>query len=375
MAYRKRSNQKTEVKITPYNGRAYGLRWRCGQHSGEITSGEIDHTAAAIAAGELLAELKLGILPKEETSNALIEWETFRDLYERDALPRLSKSTSVMWTTSANWLEKLVNPRSLADVNKQSMRLFRDKLLNGDKKRKPLSAASVRSYMAHIKASLAWACDEADLLETVPRIRLPRQEGGSKMRSRAITRKEFCQILLAAPKVRPRDSRDWTRFLKGLWHSGFRVDELRRLSWDQTEPFCVVSDGFKYPLIRILYQGQKARREEYAVIPRPLWRLIDTPNKTGNVFPLAGRNGQMSRKRVIRIIGGIGKASGVVTDQAKQKTATSHDIGKRAWLTRMDGELTAPELQKVARHASLETTMSYYHHKEAETLAAKLWEK
>lgn len=81
----------------------------------------------------------------------------------------------------------------------------------------------------------------------------------------------------------------------------------------------------------------------------------------------------MTRKRVIHVVGEIGKKSGVITGETKQKTATSHDIGKRAWLTRMDGKLTGPELQKAARHASIETTMSYYHHKDAEKPAKKLW--
>ena len=83
----------------------------------------------------------------------------------------------------------------------------------------------------------------------------------------------------------------------------------------------------------------------------------------------------MTRKRLIRVIGQIGKRAGVVTNPDKGKTATSHDIGKRSFLPKIDSRLTMPEAHKAMGHAKFDTTATFYDTRDAQQLAAKLWAK
>ena len=53
--------------------------------------------------------------------------------------------------------------------------------------------------------------------------------------------------------------------------------------------------------------------------------------------------------------------------------ATSHDIGRRAFATRMGQVLTLAELKDWMRHESATTTLNYYHLPAAMQLAARVW--
>ena len=128
----------------------------------------------------------------------------------------------------------------------------------------------------------------------------------------------------------------------------------------------------------MLESGHKARRDEYQPLTPEFWKLIEVPKpqRHGYVFPFSARRSgaQLTRKATIRIVSELGAAAGVITDAATGKTATSHDIGRRAFLTRMDKLLSIAELQKWARHASPQTTMGYYHHRTAIELGRKVWD-
>ncbi|MEN1681079.1 MAG: site-specific integrase [Planctomycetota bacterium] len=296
-------------------------------------------------------------------------WVQFRDRYEAEVLPSLSRSSLTQWITTANWIEKTIKPQRLGDINKSLLSRFTAKLREHN-----LAEASVQSYLNTLQAALGWA-EEVDLVERAPRLRMRRQARGAKqMRSRPITAEEFERIVMAVPKVRPRDAAEWEKFLHGLWHSGLRVDELRRLSWDDAADLAI-DTTHDVPLIRMMASGHKARRHEFQPMTPQFWDLIKGGDRIGYVFTFsATRKGpQLSLKTTIRNVAAIGEAAGVITEAATGKTATSHDIGRRAFLTRMDQLLTVPELQKWARHASPQTTMGYYHHRTAVELGRKVW--
>ncbi|TWT33844.1 Tyrosine recombinase XerC [Posidoniimonas corsicana] len=364
MAIRERGSNGPRVRVVPYKNRPYGLRWRRADGSTrELSSGCKRRRDAERAA----VELEIDLAQNDPDSPRLL-WSLFRERYEQEKLPQLSRKSESQWVTAANWLERTVAPTRLSDVNKSMLSRFTAKL-----RERGLSESSIRSYLATLLAALGWACD-VDLIETVPRVRLPRKAGGQKMRSRPITSEEYERILMTVAKVRPHDAEVWRRFLQGLWHSGLRVDELRRLSWEPAAELSI-DTSHEFPLIRMLASGHKSRRDEFQPVTREFWNLIATapPNRRGYVFPLPGRKGQMRPSNVVRVVSEIGKAAGVITDPVKGKTATSHDIGRRAFLTRMDQLLTIPELQKWARHASPDTTMGYYHHRTAVELGRKVW--
>ena len=267
-----------------------------------------------------------------------------------------------MFTTVANSIEKVLAPRKLGDLDSASLTAWLASL-----RRSGRAAATVQSYWGTLRASLSWA-KWAGMLLAVPEVRLPRG-GAKKARGRAVTPAEFDLILAAVEAVRPNDVEPWRRFLRGLWHSGLRVDELRRLSWEPNAEV-QLTEEFALPLIR--FRVQKNRQETLQPITKEFWSLCEGSLRRGWVFPLKGDE-QLSVKRTVRILSAIGKASGVIADPATGRTASSHDFGRRAFLTRLDGSLTLLELQRWARHASPQTTAAYYHHVDAVDLARRLW--
>lgn len=349
-----------------YQDRPYGLRWkRADGSTREITSGCTRRRDAERAAAELEIDLA-----ENNPDSPNLSWTLFCQRYLDEHVEQLSEGSKSAWTTTRNWVDKTVKPRRLAELNKSMLSRFQAEL-----RKSGLAETSIRTYLSTLLAALGWACD-VDLLGQVPRVRLPRQAGSKHMRSRPITEEEYERILMCCPKVRPHDHQQWDRFIQGLWHSGLRVDELRRLSWDLSAELAI-DTTHEIPLIRMQAGGHKARRDEYQPITPDFWKLIELPppDRQGYVFQFscARKSKQITRKSCIRIVSSIGSKAGVITDTATGKKATSHDIGRRAFLTRMDKLLSIAELQKWARHKSPQTTMAFYHHRTAIELGRKVW--
>ncbi|MCA9235868.1 MAG: site-specific integrase [Planctomycetales bacterium] len=321
-------------------------------------------------AQRLAAALEEEIAAGTVDSGAL-HWDRFRPRYEREHLAELSAKYRSQWTTAANALERLHNPEliRLEDLTASLLSRFSLRLREEGK-----SPASIAAYLRALRAALGWA-ERLGLIDRRPRVAMPRQAKGKRMRSRPITLEEFERLLAAVPKVRPKDSRRWERLLHGLWHSGLRISELLRLSWDPGG-LLWVDCTHPIPMLGIRAEGQKRRTDQYQPITPEFWALIDCPaeSRRGYVFSLPGRKAeQMTAGRVIRIVGDIGRKAGVVTDADTRKCATSHDVGRRPFTTRLGRVLSQAELAEWMRHRSADTTMQYYFHSEAQALAARVW--
>lgn len=368
MAFRKRDSSLTEVKVVSYKDRPYGLRWtRSDGTNREVSSGCTRRKDAERAAAELELDLKSGDVDSPD-----ISWPLFRRRYEAEHLSSLAPSTFGQWTTAANWFEKIIDPQLLSQVSKSTMSRFQSEL-----KETGLADASVDSYVRTMQNAWGWAVEDVELMREAPRLRRSRKgKFVRKMRSRAINLEELERILMATDKVRRNDASEWKKFILGLWHSGLRVDELRRLSWDEDE-LLTVDTTRAIPVIRMLGPGHKNRNDCYQVITKDFWELIklSKPKRSGYVFPFscARKSPQISRKRLIRVISDIGSVSNVITEPTKGKTASSHDIGKRAFLTRMvaDGH-SLDDTRRMGRHSSEETTKAYYLYEDAQELAKKV---
>jgi integrase len=81
----------------------------------------------------------------------------------------------------------------------------------------------------------------------------------------------------------------------------------------------------------------------------------------------------MSVKRIVRLVSAIGREAGIETNPDTGKGVTSHDIGRRAFLPRIEGALTVPEAHKAMGHADLQTTLDYYDTRDALDIAEKLF--
>ncbi|KKN38344.1 hypothetical protein LCGC14_0754190 [marine sediment metagenome] len=301
-------------------------------------------------------------------------WIEFCMRYQREHLSSLSGKSREAWKTTRRWIGRIEQPATINEVDAAFVVRWQNGL-----RRHGVGETSIAAYSARLRAALRWAAD-LEIIATAPKVRLPHKaKGKSKLaRSREVRTEEFERMLMAAEKVRPTDSHRWQRFLRGLWHSGFRLDELRRLSWDAGAQWSIDASGL-VPLVRILGDAEKAGTDREQPITPEFWDLcceVPEESRHGYVFPLPGRSGrQMTVKRIGRIISSIGRRAGVITDATSGKCATSQDVGRRAFTTRMSGRLSLADLQKWMRHASVQTTLDYYHHADAEQLSAKVWGK
>jgi integrase len=75
-----------------------------------------------------------------------------------------------------------------------------------------------------------------------------------------------------------------------------------------------------------------------------------------------------------KIIAAIGRKSGVITNAVDRKNPTAHDL-RRSFGTRWAKRVMPAVLQKLMRHASIQTTMTYYVDLDVDEMADDLWAK
>jgi integrase len=186
-------------------------------------------------------------------------------------------------------------------------------------------------------------------------------------------------MLLAAPKVRPHDAAEWERLITGVWLSGLRLGEAVALSWDEGAAFAVDLSG-RRPAFRIQAEGQKSGRDEVLPLTPDFaeWLLAAFPEaeRVGRVFKVRSRrDGQpLPSHHIGRVVSKIGRKAGVVTNKAEGKYAGLHDL-RRAFCTRWAKRVMPAVLRRLARHASITTTLAYYVDLDAAEVADELWAK
>jgi integrase len=188
-------------------------------------------------------------------------------------------------------------------------------------------------------------------------------------------------MLLAVPKVRPRDALAWERFLTGLWLSGLRLGEAVALSWELDASFAVDLSG-RFPAFRIEARAQKGRRDERLPMTpdfaRWLLATFGESERRDHVFKLPNlQDGSpFNATKAGVVIKRIGRKAGVVVtrdpDTGKVKYASAHDC-RRSFGTRWASKVRTPVLQRLMRHRSINTTLRYYVALDADEVAADLW--
>ncbi|MBA4106846.1 MAG: hypothetical protein C0485_13930 [Pirellula sp.] len=178
--------------------------------------------------------------------------------------------------------------------------------------------------------------------------------------------------------------------LRGLWWSGLRLGEALQLSWEADAPITVHLDG-KYPKLRIWAPAQKSKRDGLLPIaPEFAEFLLATPEdeRVGLVFGIEGpKPGKpLSTKRASRYVSAIGAKAGVVVTQDVGRSKVDEETGetvnipkfagahdfRRAFGTRWSKRVMPAVLKQLMRHASIETTMSYYVEHNADDVSAEL---
>ncbi len=340
-------------------------------------------------------------------------WQQFRQRYEDEVVPSLADRTADKIGTVFNAIERVL-PRvangRLAHLDTQAVSRFQAALREGKR-----SESTIASYLAHLRASLAWAHDQG-MIPSVPKIRKPQRakKGGRSSKGRPITAEEFDRLLTKIPaaladwrrlkreayrktrqragkkvraskadqvpvEVSPEAVESWRRYLRGLWLSGLRLGESVNLYWDRTDRLCLDLKA-RRPMLRIPAECEKGHRDRLLPItPDAAEFLLATPEESrkGRVFrPLMPSGNPANAEQAGRMIALIGELARVVvhTDPrtGKVKFASAHDL-RRSFGNRWAKRVMPAVLQQLMRHESIQTTMGFYVALDANDLAEDLY--
>ncbi len=393
-----------KVKLTTHGNRRYLQMYYddpiTGKREQRSTKTD-DYQVAQRVAGAWESELRGG--KYKPASN--VTWDDLFDRYLSEVGSSLSKSTNVVVTTVFNAVEKLVGkPQRLRNINADWLSRFQSALRASGR-----SEATIRTYLAHLRAVLKWAVD-LELLPEVPKIKMPKRAKQQKvMKGRPITGEEFERMLgkveagLLAVRITKVSKRpigmkakekllamrqqqaaavaaSWKHLLRGLWLSGLRLGEALELWWDERPDKISVDLESRRPMLRIRAELEKGGQDRILpMTPDFASFLLETPEgeRHGPVFRPLGLRGQQCRgvDYASRRICAIGEAAGVKVNsdpKGNVKFASAHDL-RRAFGARWAPKVMPAVLQQLMRHESIETTLRYYVGQNAHATADAVW--
>lgn len=373
------------VHVVEYKDRAnLVMRYRCPLTGKQVqkSSGTKRKKEAAKRAAQWEAEINEG----RYKHSPRMGWQEFREFYEDSTAPTMKASTAERYAITFNAFEHYCRPQRVADLNTGRVTAFASELrkpqtrtlAGGRKKTTTLAPASVARHLRHLKAIARWA-NKQGLLPDVPHFEMPTKASGARrMKGRPITDAEF-QAMLDATEgyVGAAAAESWKLVLRGLWWSGLRLSEAVALRWDH-EPggVSVVMDG-KHSLLHFDGEAQKSGKAQLVPLaPEAVQLLEPIQQSTGYVFNPMRLDGEpmiRDREKWGRYIGRIGKAAGVVTEPEKGRHATAHDL-RRAFGKRWAKLVMPARLMELMRHATIETTMTFYVGSDARSTASELWD-
>jgi integrase len=374
------------VRLAVPKNRPIQLRYYCPEAKREIrmSTGTRDLEAAEQQKAELEARLLLG-LPTQTVAKTPagpeMDWSDFRELYRTLHLVAVRDSTAAAAESRLDLAERILKPKTLADVAATSaLQKLQAEMLAGreTRRKKPRSPHTVRGHMGGVLGALNWAYLQ-DWLPTPPKVRKLKVSKSKAMKGRPITEQEFKKMLEATDGVVGADAaHSWRYLLRGLWESALRLSELMNVSWNLAGTIRPVWAESRLPLLDIPASMQKNDTEQsIPLLPafEDLLNEIPTEDRKGWVFePLSlqlqlGRRIQVDRPSsewVGKIVSRIGKAAGIIVEEADERTgrpvkhASAHDLRRSCGERLRNAGVPPLVICRVMRHESWETTRKHY---------------
>ena len=391
-------NDTIKVKVTKYGDRKNWMMYYDCPLSGKRVTRSTGKTAkrqAERVAAVWEDELKTG----RYKPNSNVTWEEFRERYETEVLPGLADNTYNTVGSVFNAIERICTPKKLSNLTAERLSHFQKVLRSGESR--PRSEATIRTYLAHLKAALKWAV-EMGMLTGVPTIKMPKRAKGQKvMKGRPITREEFERMLDKVPaalferkghkgKLKPQAAKlteqqkamitaSWRHFLTGLWWSGLRLGEALELYWERDDKLTMDLAGPR-PMFLIRAALEKGNEDRILPMTPDFAQFVTATHedrRRGPVFRLLGLRRQECRDRdwVSHVVCRIGKLAGVKVNTSaagKVKFASAHDL-RRSFGARWAPRVMPVVLQQLMRHESIDTTLRYYVGQDAVSMADTIW--
>jgi integrase len=345
-----------------------------------------DEAEAEQARSDLEYELNHGL----HREGSRTSWDTFRAAFEAEYLPGVREDTRLLYANVFNHFERVCRPGGMDSITARTLSQFvaglRQTPGKGGSMTKP---STIFSRLSSLKAAFRWACAQGmmTVLPGFPEVKVPRKKPQP-------VAPDLYERLLAAtndPFLRT--------FVASAWLIGLRRGEAQRLCWDCSgdEPW------LDFPRQRIWLPAGfvKAVEDQWVPLPPELGRmLLELPVPSVNLTVKRrsndGRNDKNPVKSaekpsvadgqttVDRRSGFVFPWHGLTRSAATQKVVTlARRAGvpltlrtlRRGFGCRYAGQVPAQTLQRLMRHASINTTLAYYANLDAAAEEAILGKK
>ena len=302
-------------------------------------------------------------------------WQVFSDRYVRQVLDTRSEKSREAFYRASDLLTGYLGDFLITDLSAHHLAEWSEYLA------KTLAPASVRSYLARIRASLKWA-STIGLIPNCPDFTIPKVL--DKPAGRPLTTEEFERMLHSCKSVCGRQHKSWSNLLWALWLSGMRVAEILDFHWDDDSHIRPIRLTSSAPLLQFPAVKHKQRKEQLTPMATDFAQWLLTKRESDRVgyvlHPRTPSSVTRAPKTVGRRISAIGCAAKVVVSRKKDgspKYASAHDL-RRSFGFRW--ALLVPEvvLAEMMRHKSIETTRKFYLGQSAARTAdaiAEAWRK
>lgn len=305
-------------------------------------------------AGKLQSDLNEGKYSKIVKT----PWAHVADKYESDVLAGKATGTLQKWLSTRHKVEAYLNPVSAASVTADRIGELTRKL-----RETKIAEASIKSYLAMLRAMLRWAA-KVQLIPTAPHVEMPTRTGGSK--GRPISESEFKRMLDVVPKtVGNENAEQWKFLLRFLWTSGLRLGEALNTTWG-TGPIAVIMAG-DFPRLCIEALADKSGKPRLLPLaPEAAELLAGIPEekRVGRLLrlPMLYTPDLVRMDSVSKVVSQIGQDAGVIVAKSPDgavKYASAHDL-RRSFGARWASRVLPQQLQEMMRHRSISTTLLFY---------------
>ncbi len=304
-----------------------------------------------------------------------VRWSCIVDRYIDEHLSKHSKHNKTQFMTASGRFVCVFGEPSVRKVGDEMIVKFTSAMIDDN-----CSPSSVNAYLRQIRAFLKW-CKKKRIItsDELPVVEMLKIKPEDVSRGRALTSDGLKKVIDTIPLIVERYWESWRDFILGLWHSGFRVNELLKLSWD--DPKFILVDGIdtSTPLFSIPSDGQKSgKREDCPIMPGCVELLRKTPksDRVGFVFNPIGLKGTVTRspKLCVRYISKFGKRSGVVVKikhNGEKKYASAHDL-KRSFATEHSNGMSIEQLMWATRNSTEAVLRKFYLRSDAQNRSLQI---
>jgi integrase len=271
-----------------------------------------------------------------------MSWAAFRQLFEAEYVASCRPNTRRNCATLFALFERLCNPISLRSITERTVSTFKAALFREPgRKAEGQAPSTVAQRLALLQVALRWAAAQKLIPEVpeFPRVKVP------KRRPQPVPAESFEKLLVKAPDAGMRT------FLLCGWLAGLRLHEAAALEWEPTDAAPWV-DLARDRIVLPADFAKAVEDQQVALDPDLKAALLALPRRGRRVFRFETKRGRpvclsAVGERVIR----LAKKAGV--------KLTMHTLHK-GFLCYHAARVPAQVLQKLARHANIQTTMDYY---------------